>query len=130
MDWQTTYQQLDNAALLGLLTLLGDRIEQSKRQLEGVALSMDREEKFFKQWHGKTVDLQEQGLAVPESVEMVEQTLHFHAETAPKEQQFQQGLLGYLVDLETGRKWIVEVEALRRGLLPDPADFLADAVRR
>src|SRR5207248_8867353 len=115
---QTTYPQLDNASLLGLLPLLNDRIEQGKRQLEAVTSSIARSEKFNKQcekWLDQAVGLQEQGHDVSEPIEQFERSLHAHAETAPKEHQFQRGLFTYLIDLESRRKWIVEVEALRRG---------------
>jgi hypothetical protein len=132
MDWKTTYQQLDNASLLGLLPLLKDRIEQGKQQLEGVSSSIDREQKFNQYWLDEAVELREQAhdADVATIIERFEQTVHAQGGPNPKEQQFQRGLLGYLVELETRRKWIVEVEAVRRGLLPDQADFLGEALRR
>ncbi|MFF5992888.1 hypothetical protein [Prauserella flavalba] len=128
-DWRSTFQGLDNAALLALLPLLQDRIDWGKQQLEAAGKTASQEEKFVEYCQrqlDRAVNLQEEGHDVSKVVDQLEQTLQSSAESKPKNWWMQRGLFTYLVELETRRKWITDVEAPRRGLLPAIEDFMPD----
>uniref|UniRef100_UPI003F49A7DC hypothetical protein n=1 Tax=Amycolatopsis sp. CA-096443 TaxID=3239919 RepID=UPI003F49A7DC len=132
MDWQTAYRELDNPTLLSLASLLQDRIDRAKRELETIAGSAsDRAETA--EGHRRldqAVALKAGGHDLPRIIDEFRKALRPRDDFELEDQRIQQGLLGYLVDLEIRRNWIVDVEVVRRGLLPDPADFLSETLRR
>jgi hypothetical protein len=124
--WKTKYQQLDDSTLLSLLPVLDQVIEQATTCLEmaseaerGVSAQSDDATKYL----ADAMALRDKGVDVSGFVAQVEELADGATASAPRMAAHTMQALGYASDLVLRKKWILDVELCRRGLLPDLADF-------
>lgn len=124
--WKAAYRELDSSALLSLLPALDAAIEAAKTEIDsmGRALQDDEQSHEFVAKHlQNAMTLRERGVDVSQYVAEAEGLADLTSEHAPRRAEAFKAVFAYLVDLTTRRRWILDVEARRRQLLPDPADF-------
>ncbi|SMD26366.1 hypothetical protein [Kibdelosporangium aridum] len=120
-DWTTTYQELDDATLLSLVPILAEEAIRWKKTLD--LISQDRrpdEESPDASGSVEQVAMSPQGHRhdVASYVDDIEVTLDLRAASAASAERYTAEVFRHLVDLTTRRRWILDVEGRRRGLLP------------
>ncbi|NGY65341.1 hypothetical protein G7043_41255 [Lentzea sp. NEAU-D13] len=133
VDWRTTYRGLDTGALLALLPLLDVAYERAKGEVELLERTLADSEKnadLTTEHLQHAMTLQEQGVDVSKYVSEAEELADSFTANATNGQKYLRAMFAYASDLVTRREWILRDEAYRRGLLPDPAEFLPRELRR
>jgi DNA repair protein RadC len=126
-DWQAAYRDLDNSALLALVPILDIAIEKGRRDLEMAQRALNHNEQdaaFAKDQLQRATTLQGQGVDVSEHLAATQELADSVTASEPMRQEHYRAMFAYTGDLITRREWILQEEACRRGLLPDPAAYL------
>jgi len=124
--WKAAYRGVDSSTLLSLLPALDAAIEAAKTEFELMGRAQQQEERsheFVAKHLQNAITLREQGVDVSEYVAQAEGFADLTSEQAPQRTKAYMATFAYLMDLTMRRRWILDVEARQRRLLPDPADF-------
>jgi hypothetical protein len=124
--WKAAYRELDSSALLSLVPVLDAAIEAAKAEFElweRTVRDSGEGHEFVTQHLQNAMELRDRGVDVSAYVAQAEDLADFNSAKAPGYAKAHKRSFAYLTDLTMRRRWILDVEARRRGLLPDPVDF-------
>ncbi|MFC0112411.1 hypothetical protein [Kibdelosporangium aridum] len=120
-DWTTTYQELDDATLLSLVPILAEEAIRWKKTLDLISPGQ-RPDEELSDASGSAEPVatspREHRHDVASYVDEIEEMLDLRAASTASAERYTAAVFRHLVDLTTRRRWILDVEGRRRGLLP------------